>query len=416
MIGLHHRNEDERNRALASVGRRCQSLGAPLVFFGRPAACQSVREWMQRLDPRAAESVRFCPLASGPAGDAATSKEAVAAAVAREWSAASGPFIAWADTPPAALGLLLSDALRARREAEGGLGPAVIQAFSRDDPGALSLLESAQIVVSAAVVIPRCPAWVVVPRLAHQDDLAGSALLRAPEADLAATEVARSEHLVALGQLAAVVAHELGNPLSIISSSLQYLHERLVAAGDPGGDFTLTALHNVDRMHGLLHSMLDFAAVEKPQLQEIDVNRTIFEVVRFTSAECARRRIQVALTLAPTLPPVSADPAGITQICLNVFKNAFDALAVSGARLTVRSRTSPERDHVFVEIENDGPAIPEEAMTRIFRPFNTTKPCGTGLGLHISRQIARDHGGDLAAQNVPGAVRLTLTLPASRHE
>jgi len=176
----------------------------------------------------------------------------------------------------------------------------------------------------------------------------------------------------------------------------------------------MAALTNVERMHGLLRSMLDFAAVKKPQLQTMDINRTVFEVLSFTSAEREQRAVLVDLCLEPVLPRVLADPAGITQICLNVIKNAFDALSVSGSKLTVRSRADPSRLRVIVEIENDGPAIAEEAMARIFRPFNTTKPSGTGLGLYVSRQIARDHGGDLGAQNFPGGVRFTLTLPAER--
>lgn len=245
----------------------------------------------------------------------------------------------------------------------------------------------------------------------RSDKLRTATLLHNPESDAPATELLRSEKLVALGQLAAVVAHELGNPLSIISSSLQYLHERLVATGDPAGDFTMTALQNVDRMHGMLRSMLDFAAVKRPQLQEIDINGTLSDVIRFTSAECAQRSIVVDVSLEPMLPHVSADPTGITQICLNVIKNAFDALSASGGQLCVRSRADAQRTRVVVEIENDGPAIPDHAMAHLFRPFNTTKPSGTGLGLYISRQIARDHGGDLHAVNLPHGVRFSLSLP-----
>lgn len=415
MIGLHYTDEDERDQALASIGRRCQSLGAPLVFFGREEACLAAREGLRRQDPRAVEAVRFCRLSLPVHGDGAGWAESAAQAVGEEWRVAGGPFIAWADSTPPALGPLLVAAMRERHEASGGAGATVIQGFARSDLRGASVAADARIMVSAEVVIPRCPAWFIGPRLARADEPATSSLLHAPPSGTAASDSARSEKLVALGQLAAVVAHELGNPLSIISSSLQYLHERLSASGDPAGDFTLTALHNVDRMHGLLRSMLDFAALKKPQIEEMNVNRTIFEVVQFTSGECAKRGIQIDLSLEPALPGVSADPAGITQIFLNVIKNALEALSISGSRLAVRSRTSPERDAVFVDIENDGPAIPEDTMAVLFRPFHTTKQGGTGLGLHISRQIARDHRGDLAAQNVDGGVRLTLTLPASRH-
>lgn len=233
---------------------------------------------------------------------------------------------------------------------------------------------------------------------------------------VAFVETARAEKLVALGQLVAVVAHELGNPLSIISSSLQYLHERMLQTGDPSADFTRTAIQNVERMHTMLRGMLDFAAVKKPERHPINLNEVIHEVVRFTAPEMEKRAVRLELELDPDLPLVSADPAGIMQVFLNVFKNALEAISALGARVVVRSRALDERPSVSVEIENEGPGIPEDAMTHLFRPFNTTKPSGTGLGLYISRQIAREHGGELRARNVPEGVLLTLTLPSCRGE
>lgn len=229
-------------------------------------------------------------------------------------------------------------------------------------------------------------------------------------------ETARAEKLVALGQLVAVVAHELGNPLSIISSSLQYLHERFIETGDPSADFTRTAIQNVDRMHTMLRGMLDFAAVRKPERHPINLNEVIREVARFTAPEMEKRAVRLEMDLDPNLPLVSADPAGVTQIFLNVFKNALEAISAPSARVIVRSRAHQDHGITSVEIENEGPGIPEDAMSHLFRPFNTTKPSGTGLGLYISRQIAREHGGELRARNVPGGVLLTLTLPSYRSE
>ncbi len=100
MIGLHYKDEDERDDALASVARRCQSIGATLVFFGRESSCISARDALRRLDPKAIEHVRFCPAPLTAQEDASSWAEG---AVAREWSAAGGPFIAWADSPSPAL-------------------------------------------------------------------------------------------------------------------------------------------------------------------------------------------------------------------------------------------------------------------------------------------------------------------------
>jgi len=237
----------------------------------------------------------------------------------------------------------------------------------------------------------------------------------APEADSFHTDPLRIEKLSALVQLVAGVAHELGNPLSIISSSLQYLHERLAAANDPASDFTMTALHNVDRMHELLRSMLDFASIKMPRAEQVDLKEAISEVLRFTSAECTRRNIAVQASFDPALPRAWVDPSGIRQIILNLVKNALDAMSQSEAKneLRVRTRSGSGRMAV-VEVENNGEAIPPGVLANLFRPFYTTKDGGTGLGLYLSRRVAQDHGGELQAENLSEGVRFTLTLPLDR--
>lgn len=237
----------------------------------------------------------------------------------------------------------------------------------------------------------------------------------APDSALLLATFFQAEKLAAIGQMVACVVHELGNPLSIISSSLQYLHERLAAEHDPASDFTMTALANVERMHQLLRSMLDFATVKRPVFEQADLKEILSEVLRFVAAECARRGITVEVSFDPALPSVAMDAGGIKQIILNLVKNALDALAEGGTTLEVRTRMTHDGRAVVAEIANNGPSIPREVWPHLFRPFHTTKDGGTGLGLYLSRQIAKDHGGDLEAESPPeGGVRFTLTLPLGR--
>jgi signal transduction histidine kinase len=276
-------------------------------------------------------------------------------------------------------------------------------------------METCDTVINAKLLLPQCPTW-LLNRVAASDDEHTPAIgipAYTVAADLHLTTSVQSEKLVALGQLAAGVAHELGNPLSIISSSLQYLHQRLAAANDPASDFTMTALTNVERMHGLLRSMLDFAAVKKPAFENVDLKEIISEVLRFTAAECARRGITVQVAFDPALPRTWVEPPGIKQIILNLVKNSLDALAQGGNTLEARTRMVAGAQ--TVEISNNGPSIPADVLPHLFRPFHTTKDGGTGLGLYLSRLIAQKHGGALEAQNLArGGVLFTLTLPVAR--
>jgi signal transduction histidine kinase len=298
----------------------------------------------------------------------------------------------------------------AQRSAATVISPCRLSDLSKRE--LLACVQGSTALISAKMVFPCCPTWLISQTRAS---LPAVADVPVPPSvtDAIFTTTCQTEKLAALGELAAGVAHELGNPLSIISSSLQYLHQRLAAANDSASDFTMMALQNVERMSGLLQTMLHFVGVKKPRIEQVDLKEMISEVLRFTSAECIRRSIIVDAAFDPALPKAWVDPCGFKQIILNLVKNSLDALAQEGTTLHLRTSMDPNRQAV-VEIENNGPAIPADVMAKIFSPFHTTKVGGTGLGLYLSRQIARDQGGDLEAENLQGAVRFTLTLPLDR--
>ncbi|MBI5524888.1 MAG: hypothetical protein HY897_00995 [Deltaproteobacteria bacterium] len=276
-------------------------------------------------------------------------------------------------------------------------------------PVALHILEKFGVIISAKMVMNHCPSWLIGQRT-YLKPLAG--ILSSPSwVDQDMALLLQAEKLITLGQLAAGAAHELGNSLSVVSSSLQYLHQRLAAENDPACDFTLTALHNVERMRDLLSTMLDFATVKKPRIEHVDLKKAISEVLRFTSAENKHRQITVNLSFDPSCTTVLADTRGVKQIMLNLIKNAFDALTEGGDTITIRTLLHPADAAAAVMVENNGPSIPPEAMQSLFHPFYTTKPEGTGLGLYLSRLIAKDNDGDLEAVSMPNGMQFKLTLP-----
>lgn len=423
MIFLHYQDEGERAQALVSMARSCQRFDARLAFLSSKTACDSTREAVYKIETPPLTQLSFRSI-NFPAGEPKNSQEwtgtmieALQAAL-RETAGGGSPVVAWIEPPKNGAAGKDFPAFQEALEALSQRASAtVIGAFRLADLPARSVLaiaESSNALISAKVAVPRCPAWLISRGLfagVRGETFREESL----EADPLHADISRIEKLAALVQLVAGVAHELGNPLSIISSSLQYLHERLAAANDPASDFTMTALHNVDRMHELLRSMLDFASVKMPRAEQVDLKEAISEVLRFTSAECVRRNITVEVTFEPTLPRAWVDPSGIRQIVLNLIKNALDAMSRGEGRneLRIRTRLGPQRIAV-VEVENNGEAIPPHVLANLFRPFYTTKEGGTGLGLYLSRRVAQDHGGELHAENLPDGVRFTLTLPLDR--
>jgi hypothetical protein len=427
MIWLTYHDEDERIEALMAMARGCQRLSARLAFLGSEAACEATCEAVSRTEAALLPHLNFRPLNfPEPRGDQAWpgTIEVIRAALL-ETSAVGSPVVAWIESPLPCKGVARAKGLRAYNETlaaliQGGGMTNVINAFGLanvSECALLSIVDSSNALISARMIGPCCPAWMIT-RTAS--DLTSGMAASQPTPDPLFTPLFQAEKLVALGQLGAGVAHELGNPLSIISSSLQYLHQRLAATQDPASDFTMTALNNVERMRGLLGSMLDFAAVKKPRAEQVDLKEAISEVLRFTSPECAQRGIAVKVSFDPFVPKAWGDPGGLKQIVLNLVKNALDAMTPTnghknGHTLHVRTHMGVKRTAV-VEVENNGTAIPDEVLPNLFRPFFTTKDGGTGLGLYLSRRIAEDHGGQLAVENMPEGVRFTLNLPLDRRK
>lgn len=408
MICVHGQDFREITRALLSVSRRCDESGARLCFVGSEAGLEQSRRTARDLDAQGLQGLTFRPIAveRWAPGDPGWG-EAVA-----EVSTALRPpddetvgTVAWVEAPilaGAAIQRLrtLVDAIRA------SAGPrTVLLAFDRStlDDGSLAwILESFSTVIDASALLPDCPPWFLrTPVGARAGVLAGS------EADKHAT----------VGQLGAIIAHELGNPLSIISSSLQYLRDRLVRSKDDASEFASAALNNVERIQALLHKMLEAGAPARPVFERTNLNQVVPDLLRLTAPEYERQGITMGASLDGRLPPAWLDPQGLKQVVLNLLKNGLDALGGRGGNLVVRTRLLEPGDGMALDVENDGPPIERDVLPHLFRPFHSTKVGGTGLGLYLSRQIARDHGGDLVVENLPGTgVRFTLLLPIDRRK
>ena len=220
------------------------------------------------------------------------------------------------------------------------------------------------------------------------------------------------DRLAMLGQLAAGVAHELSNPLAYVSANLGYLAEKL-GGGPPSGDELRELLEEtrdgVRRMIGLVQDLRSAGRRPRGDGGLVDLDALARRAAVLVGAQFKHR---VEFRLEPGAPPpVAAEGERLLQILLNLLINAGQAMDRRGTAVV---RTRAEGPWSLLEVEDDGPGVPEALAERIFEPFFTTKPDGegTGLGLAISLQIARSYGGELAVSRAPGGgARFTLRLP-----
>lgn len=248
-------------------------------------------------------------------------------------------------------------------------------------------------------------AWLQVLANAVAFRLANRAALQAENSRLL-----RVEQMMAIGQVAAGVAHELRNPLTSIKGLIQVNLRDLTARGVPADDLTVIE-QEIRRMESTLQTFLDFARPPKPNRRPTDLSSIVERVFALTSGRA--RKQQVSLRFLKPSEPVTAnvDNDQIQQLLLNLVLNALDALPPGGQIEVDLHGTSDGFAGLY--IRDDGPGIPLDIVPKVFETFVSSKETGVGLGLPLSRRIAEDHGGTLTAYNLPvaGACFL-LRLPA----
>jgi PAS domain S-box-containing protein len=247
-----------------------------------------------------------------------------------------------------------------------------------------------------------------------QDLVAFAVILRDITEDRRMTErTIESEKLSALTLLAAGVAHEIGNPLNSLNIHLQLIQRRLRRAPasirDSIEELLEVAAAEIQRLDSIIHQFLQAIRPTTPSFEQHDLNEIVEESVGFLRREIEDRDVLVETDLAVGLPRVEVDRDQIKQAFYNIIKNAFQAMKTGGI-LHIRSW----RDDNFVSVAftDTGGGLSPENMSKLYRPYFTTKPAGTGLGLLIVRRIVREHGGEIEIESNEGkGVRVTMHLP-----
>ena len=245
-------------------------------------------------------------------------------------------------------------------------------------------------------------AAMAIDKALQHTELAGMmAKLRASQEKLA-----RTEQLRALGQMAAVVAHEVRNPLASISGVLQVLRGRF-AHGSSEQGVIASVLERLSELDMMVEELLVFARPRRPQLVEIELAAVIRSAAREVTVHPRWGGIELDIE-APAVR-LRGDANLLRQILVNLLLNASQAMD-GGGRGTVRV----EQDDATVRIvvSDSGPGVPEDRREQIFEPFVTTKTRGTGLGLAVGLRIAEAHGGTLRCEAARGGgARFVVELP-----
>jgi signal transduction histidine kinase/ActR/RegA family two-component response regulator len=271
----------------------------------------------------------------------------------------------------------------------------------------------------------RTPMWVEVTAHARveEDDVRIEALMRDVSERKRLEDQARdlyhqllqAEKLAALGQTISGVAHELNNPLATILTWAERLAQR------PADDQTRRGLAAIlaesERAARIVRNLLTFARKRHTTRAMVDVNQVIRETLALRAYEQRLSNITIIDALASGLPNVFADPHQMQQVLLNLIINAEQAMLGAHGRGTLMLRTwhDPDHDAVVLEVNDDGPGVPDDVQPKIFDPFFTTKEVGkgTGLGLTVAYAIVQEHGGRLTMKSQPGGASFFVELPVT---
>jgi PAS domain S-box-containing protein len=230
-------------------------------------------------------------------------------------------------------------------------------------------------------------------------------LVRRLESDLR-----RSDRLVALGTLAAGLAHEIKNPLTSLVTFSRHLERRFDDTAFRER-FQNVVPRELERINAIVERLLELARPTRMTLSLVRLPAILETVVELYANQLEAHRIDVVREYARDLPPIQVDQEGIYRVLVNLVANAIEAMP-AGGRLTLRAGWSEDDDAlprrragrrgVRIEVADTGPGIPASESDRIFNPFYTTKPGGTGIGLALAHKIVEDHGGTIRVRSGHG--------------
>ena len=231
------------------------------------------------------------------------------------------------------------------------------------------------------------------------------------------------DRLAAVGEMAAVIAHEVKNPLAGIEVMAGLLRRKIPDA--PDAQMVLTDIISEAKMaNAIVQEVLDFVRPIRLQVDHTAVADAVQGAIQLADSKGKRGNVDVSVAISEGLPHINADQHQITQVFTNLLMNAYEAMGGKG-RVTIsadmiRIEDGGEgREAVLVEFADNGPGIPPDVADKVFDPFFTTKAQGSGLGLAIVRKIVDAHDGRIDLRTTPGqgtTIRVTLPVTGGNEE
>jgi len=230
-------------------------------------------------------------------------------------------------------------------------------------------------------------------------------------------QLRQSEKLSAIGLLAAEVAHEIRNPLTVMKMLFHSLDLRFPERDARAKDVEIM-VEKMDHLNKIVDQILDYARTNEPQIVSVSINHLIDDLSLLMRHKLINQRVQLVRKLDPLLPVVMADALQLEQTFLNLTLNAVEAMP-DGGKLTIstgtvqRQRRSGETTQVFIRFKDTGHGMTEEQRRRAFSSLlSTSKARGTGLGLAIVRKVVEAHRGEIKVQSHSGeGTAITILLP-----
>lgn len=223
------------------------------------------------------------------------------------------------------------------------------------------------------------------------------------------------ERLATVGKLSAQITHELRNPLSSIGLNSELLKEELSITEAPpdlegARDLLSNIIREVERLREITEEYLRFARLPRPERVPVDLNHAAAELLEFVRSEMQQANVRIRLDEDRAALPAYVDPNQLRAALLNLLRNAREAMP-DGGHVVLRVRSLGGQ--ATLEVIDDGPGVPDDLKERLFEPFFSTKPQGTGLGLSMVRKIMETLEGEVAIESTAGkgtTVRLSMPL------